>query len=648
MAERANNKSLRPFMGWSIGRKLYVASGLMILLVLLIGGIGLWQIYNIGRTVNDVLIVEQQRAQSLALSSAGHELVGALDRMVLEQDPTLASTRIAVSMGQLDFYLKSLQGSAERTGTSYLLEGLEATQSELQKAVREIDVLARQEQWAEASAMLEQRARPAYDQVGYLTRRLAQRAEQDVETEASRARAVIRRMTIVMPLLLAFTIVLAVGVRQIVLRDVGHSIDELREGVARITGGDLEHTLNIRTGDEIEELGDEFNKMASRLADLIGSLEERVAERTRDLERRAVQLEAAAEVARGAAAIRDVGDLLDETVHLISDRFGFYHTGIFLLDKPKEYAVLQAASSEGGRRMLVRGHKLRVGEVGIVGYTADTREPRIALDVGEDAVYFDNPDLPLTRSEMALPLEVRGEVIGVLDVQSRKEAAFTHEDVEVLRTMADQIALAIENARLMEESQQALEELEMLYGERAREAWRERTTRRRAAYRYTGVGVEPTAPTMTEEETSSPDRRPVIQEGDDDRRLASPIRVRGQEIGSIVLRQDPAEEPWSEEEIELMEEVSDQIALALENARLLEEAQRRVLRERLTSEVTTRMRSSLDLESVLRTAADEMYQTLDLEEVVVRLTTGSTSGGASSKGTASSDGDGRISRGETR
>ncbi|MCK4315541.1 MAG: GAF domain-containing protein, partial [Anaerolineae bacterium] len=181
-----------------------------------------------------------------------------------------------------------------------------------------------------------------------------------------------------------------------------------------------------------------------------------------ETERRATQLAAASEVARDATAILDVDQLLHETVQLISEQFGFYHAGVFLVDDKHEYAVLRAASSEGGRRMLSRGHKLEVGKVGMVGYVTDTGKPRIALDVGKDAVHFVNPDLPETRSEMTLPLRVHGEVIGALDVQSTEESAFTGEDVAVLQTMADQLANAIENARLFGEIEQTAERLKEL------------------------------------------------------------------------------------------------------------------------------------------------------------------------------------------
>ncbi|NIV28909.1 MAG: response regulator [Anaerolineae bacterium] len=178
--------------------------------------------------------------------------------------------------------------------------------------------------------------------------------------------------------------------------------------------------------------------------------------------RRATQLAAAAEVARDTTAILDVNQLLDETVHLISGQFDFYHAGVFLVDDAGEYAVLRAASSGGGQRMLKRGHKLAVGEVGIVGHVAARGEPRVALDVGEDAFHFANPELPRTRSEMALPLTSRGRVIGVLDVQSTEATAFTQEDVTTLQTMADQLATAIENARLFGEIRSTAERLREL------------------------------------------------------------------------------------------------------------------------------------------------------------------------------------------
>jgi PAS domain S-box-containing protein len=187
-------------------------------------------------------------------------------------------------------------------------------------------------------------------------------------------------------------------------------------------------------------------------------LEQRVTERTRDLERRTAHLQVAAEVARDATTAHDLNDLLNNAVDLIRERFGFYHAGIFLLDGSGEYAVLRAATGEAGRQMLEDEHKLKVGETGIVGYATGSGQPRISLDVGIDAVHFVNPFLPETRSEMALPLKVGGRIIGALDVQSIHEAAFSKDDVDTLQIMADQLAVAIERTRLFERAQATLTE----------------------------------------------------------------------------------------------------------------------------------------------------------------------------------------------
>ena len=208
--------------------------------------------------------------------------------------------------------------------------------------------------------------------------------------------------------------------------------------------GDLSARIEAVREDEIGRLSRTFNKMAEDLSDLYRSLERRVEERTR-------QIRTASEVARDAVAIRDVETLLEETVNLITTRFGFYHAGVFLIDRDREHAVLRAASSEGGKRMIARSHKLPVGKVGIVGYVTGTGKPRIVLDVGEDAVHFANPDLSETRAEMALPLWAGDQIIGALDVQSQDPDAFGEEDVLVLQTLADQLAVAIENARLITE-----------------------------------------------------------------------------------------------------------------------------------------------------------------------------------------------------
>jgi putative methionine-R-sulfoxide reductase with GAF domain len=188
-------------------------------------------------------------------------------------------------------------------------------------------------------------------------------------------------------------------------------------------------------------------------------------------EHRSSLLQTSAEVSRAVAEIRDRGELLSRVTELINDHFGYYHVGIFLLDDSGFNAVLRAANSPGGHRMLARGHRLAVGTSGIVGFVTGTGRPRVAHDVGYDAHYLNNPDLPETRSELALPLRIGGRVIGALDVQSKEPDAFEPEDVSVLTALADQIAVAIENTRLLHQSQIALKEARTAQKRIIRKEW---------------------------------------------------------------------------------------------------------------------------------------------------------------------------------
>ncbi|MBN1179035.1 MAG: GAF domain-containing protein [Anaerolineae bacterium] len=418
----------------------------------------------------------------------------------------------------------------------------------------------------------------------------------------------------------AFALVSAIVGYVVVRRTIIPPITELAETARRMSVGDLLVRAPIHWHDEIGLLSETFNSMAEQLQLSITQLEQRVIERTRDLQQRTTQLEAVSQVAREAAAIRDIDQLLGHITRLISDRFGFYHCGIFLLDDTGEYAVLQAASSEGGQRMLARGHRLRVGKVGFVGYAAGAGETHVAVDVGIDAVYFDNPDLPLTRSEVALPLLVRGRVIGVLDVQSTEEAAFSEDYIAILETLADQVALAIENARLVSETQRALENVSRYRAEETAEGWRRVLSRRAAGvtFYYDKTAVRPIAaggviPLLDEH---IPTQTMLITQPGDVYVLSTPVHVYGQPIGALSFE---AKHPWTADEVALIESAVQQLGLALETARLLDETRQRATREQLVGDVSTRMRQSLDLETVLVTAASEMRRALGLEDLVVRL-----------------------------
>ncbi|MCP4539653.1 MAG: GAF domain-containing protein [Chloroflexi bacterium] len=405
-------------------------------------------------------------------------------------------------------------------------------------------------------------------------------------------------------------IVLAILV-SLAIRQAFQPLSTLIEAATAVADGDLSRIAPVESQDEIGILSDVFNSVTTQLRGNIGSLEMRVLDRTRELERRTRYMEASAQVAHDAASVLEPHQLLERVVSLISERFGFYHAGIFLVDDNREWAVLQAVSSEGGRRMLARNHQLRVGEMGIVGHVTGHGEPRVALDVGEDAVYFNNPDMPETRSEMALPLRVRDQVIGALDVQSKEPEAFSDDDVAVLQTLADQVAMALNNARLFQQAQESLEAQRRAYGAQSREAWTEMLrTQLTLGYYCDARGVTP----VTERSVTLGD------DGEDLPALDIPVTVHGgQVIGTINARKAGDAGEWTAEEISLMTTLTERLNVALESARLYQDTQRRAVREQLIGDVVTRVRETLDMETMLKTAAQQVRQALNLPEVTIRL-----------------------------
>jgi len=357
------------------------------------------------------------------------------------------------------------------------------------------------------------------------------------------------------------------------------------------------------------------------------SLEERIQERTQELARRMSYLEATTTVTRDAASVLDLQDLLSRVAVLISERFGFYHTGIFLTDATGEWAEMQAASSEGGKRMLARGHRLQVKGPGIVPYSVSHGESHIALDVGVDAIHFDNPDLPNTRSEIALPLRARGQILGALDVQSDQPQAFKQEDIVALQTLADQVALAINNAQLFQQAQDSLEAEQRAYAQQAGAAWKEMLqSNPNLGYLYMqGVLARlenrPAAPQSAEGQGKTGDGNTPPSEPEALPELKLPIKARGSVIGRINAHKPDKAGDWTQEEIALVETLTEQLGVALESARLYQDTRRRAAREQLIGEVTSRIRESLDIETVLKTTASEMRQALDLDNLVIRLAT---------------------------
>ncbi len=363
--------------------------------------------------------------------------------------------------------------------------------------------------------------------------------------------------------------------------------------------------LNLAKKEASEALNAIENARELRAKESV-SAQEMVEERTSDLNHRMAQLESALFVTRNAAEFYDLEHLLDYVTQQITTRFGYYHGGIFLADAAGQVLTLTTTSSERGKRMLIYGHKLAIDRQSVIGFAADQKRPRIAQDVGVDAVLFNNPDFPDTHSQVALPLIAQSRLIGVLDIQSTEHSAFPPDVVYILQSMTDQIALTIENVRQLEESRSAIQDLEMGTTQAAATAWKNRLSGKTQGFTYTSLGISPIyhhqdAPAIATSEKT----------------IKVELNLRGNQIGKIVLKRKASETAWSEAEKEMIERIAMQTVLAIDNARVLEESQRRAMREEAVSDFSNRFSHSLDIDTLLQSAVRELHRLPQVSDVSI-------------------------------
>lgn len=371
---------------------------------------------------------------------------------------------------------------------------------------------------------------------------------------------------------------------------------------------------------ELAILARSLRNLTANVQTSIASLENRVKDRTSELERRSKLLKAVADVGKAVTSFRDLSELLQQTTYLIHENFGYYHVGVFLLDERREYAVLSASNSEGGRRMLERKHQLKVGETGIVGYVTQNAKARIALDVGKDAVFFDNPDLPQTRSEMALPLVAGGQTLGALDVQSTEPQAFSEDDISTLQILAEQIAIAIQNANLFNEAKKALDAARMSYAGQSREAWNKILHNQpRIGFLAAPAGTMEVHPEELDLHIAKSLESGDVVHGNDGLTISVPIKVRGQVIGAIRLKKSEIAEAWTQDETNLALVLSDQLSGALESARLYKESQQLAARESLISDISARITAVSQTDAILRETVQELGQTIGNASITFQL-----------------------------
>ena len=350
---------------------------------------------------------------------------------------------------------------------------------------------------------------------------------------------------------------------------------------------------------------------------------------TTNLERRNKQVRLASEVARDVSAAQDVEQLLKRAAILTKNRFDLYYTGLYLIDERRESAALKAASGHGAKRALEQRFQARIGGKDALGQVLSTGRPYLVGDTEQDDAFVKRTLFPDTRSELILPLRVGNRIIGAFDFKAQYAHTFINEDVVVFQTMVDQVAVAIENVRLLSKMQQTMREMEIASGRYTREAWD--TIGRRAGkslgYRYRGQDIEPAEEYPPEAREAWRQGRSVVitqpyreDDGQSGTNVAAvPIKFRDQVIA--MFRLSSKENTISDQTISLVEEAADRLALALENARLLEETQQRAAREQLTRQVSEEMQRATEIDNLVQSTMQQLSDALSASHLVVHLGT---------------------------
>jgi GAF domain-containing protein/HAMP domain-containing protein len=417
----------------------------------------------------------------------------------------------------------------------------------------------------------------------------------------------------------AFT--LGVGLLVLVLLMVGifnqlfaSPLNSLRQAVQAMSKGDFTQPVSVAgRGDEIGALGAAFVDMRDQVRNLLDDLEARIAARARDIS-------ATQEVSRFAARQNDLQTLIDQVVELIIKHFpNIYHAQIFLLDADKIYAELRASTGEVGKQLLARKHRLAVGSISVIGQVTQQGQVVVARDTAVSQVHRHNEFLPHTRAELAIPLRVGDELIGALDVQSKERNAFTEDEIIVLQTMADQLAVAIQNARLYQESVRQLNELNRANREATRAVWQEYIYGQRARQITSEAGVHVNADTTSLRQRAMVEGRIVMGEATSRGSvpIAVPIQLRGQTLGAVEWELPVAD--IDQNRLQLAQELANRLAISLENARLFEESQRAAERERIVNAISAKLTPQTEIEEILQTAVREVGQALRAPQVSIRL-----------------------------
>jgi GAF domain-containing protein/HAMP domain-containing protein len=600
---------------FSIQQRLFTAFVGLSLLVVLASAAG----FLYARSVNNAVAATKTGVELVEavinIQRDWQSVSGSIDNLFLTRQIESSRSNIGMQLETFNDHLRAL----ETQSLGYRAETIKENQTTLRKiradyldtsdTIDEIVRLASEGKWAIARDLHETVFSTQQANIDNRFHQIYLKVREDVQNSFLRATQVqnLTRLISITSVIAAFSLAIILGIAT--TRSIVIPVKKLTQAAQRVSMRDFSPFTPLPSQDEIGELSRSFALMTDWLKDSYESLETRVFERTQELERQNLQIQTAARIAQEASSSDNIDEVLTRTVDLIVNRFGYYQAGIFLLDETKTNVILRSIAGPASGEMLFSKHQLKIGESSIVGKVALTGTPRVALEVESDKSQYKDTQSPETQSEIALPMKVGDEIIGVLDVQRQSSNAFQDSDIYVLRILADLVSVTIHNAKLKDEVQESLNELEKLYGEYSHRSWNKYATQGTIhGYMYDHSGVHPIRDEQSGEYVSLHTDEPSIN---------VPLTIRGGVIGTLIVY--PGENLFSPDDINLIEDIGTRISQSMESARLFTETQRRASNERLVRQASSHMRETIDIESVLRTAVDDIYNTLNLLQVSIRL-----------------------------
>jgi GAF domain-containing protein len=405
-----------------------------------------------------------------------------------------------------------------------------------------------------------------------------------------------------------------------VARYLTKSIHNLTKAAEAIRHGNYDISLPPANSQELNELGLTFKQMADSVQTSQMGIESRVVERTR-------QLEAVADITGRINAILDLDQLLNELVNQVKLSFDYYHTQVYLLDTERQNLVMRAGAGEIGAQMKARGHHIPLAApTSLVARAARSAEIVSVDNVREAEDWLPNPLLPDTYSEMAIPIVLEGQVVGVLDVQADEIADLDEGDAGLLRSLANQVANAIRNARLFKEVEAALAETQAAQTRYLEQAWDQtKIAARQGQYHY----ARPDAPALAEATLAEANRQALAQDhpamvaikGNEAHppTVVAAVTFRNTPIGALQLYPARTDQIWTEDDLAIVEAVVDELGQAAENLRLFEKTRERAGREATIREITEKMRAAPSLEKLVKTAAEELGRRFSADLALVEF-----------------------------